>query len=500
MGCDPDGWNETSNSTANFTVTLAAASCAQVSPVAPTVTDAVCTSGVVTTPTLELGFTDGITYQAVPGGPYAPGDPVTVTATLRDTGVAWPATLPPGWDRTSATEATFAVVFADVSCIPVTPVATPTFTEGVCADGVFTPPTLTVPSGTGLVYTTSAPPPYASGQTVVLSATVQEGYGWGTARPAGWVFQNDVLATFTIRFQDVECRPATPVAPTVTDASCVNGELTVPTLELATTDGITYTASSAAPYSPGQSVTVTATLADGFEWGQLARSWTELTPTTATYVVTFAPATCAEVVPALPTVTEAVCAGGVVVPPSLELADTDGITYTAVPGPPYLGGQEVVVTATLDDTGVALATDAAWRLAAYELHHRSPHLRVRRRVVRTGIASRAHRHPGDMQRRCGDRSRGSRGHRAGRRQLHHLAATTVRRRCRQHGRRHRHPHRRFRMGPAAQRLGDRGSEDRDLHGRARPRDVRDRLPGRTGDRTGRVRQRRGQPACTWACR
>ena len=167
------------------------------------------------------------------------------------------------------------------------------------------------------------------------------------------MFQNDVLATFTIRFQDVECRPATPVAPTVTDASCVNGEVTVPTLELATTEGITYTASPGAPYSPGQSVTVTATLADGFEWGQLTRSWTELTPTTATYVVTFAPATCTEVVPTLPTATEAVCAGGVVVPPSLELADTDGITYTADPGPPYLGGQEVTVTATLDDTGVA---------------------------------------------------------------------------------------------------------------------------------------------------
>ncbi len=486
-GVIPTGWTETSNSTATFTVTLAAASCAQVSPVAPTVTDAVCTSGVVTTPTLELGFTDGITYQAAPGGPYAPGDEVTVTATLRDTGVGWPATLPPVWTRTSATEATFAVVFADVSCIPVTPVATPTFTEGVCANGVFTAPTLTVPSGTGLVYTTSAPPPYASGQTVVLSATVQEGYGWDTARPAGWVFQNDVLATFTVRFQDVECRPATPVAPTVTDASCVNGEVTVPTLELATTDGITYTASPGAPYSPGQSVTVTATLADGFEWGQLARSWTELTPTTATYVVTFAPATCAEVVPALPTVTEAVCAGGVVVPPSLELADTDGITYTAVPGPPYHGGQEVTVTATLDDTGVAWppTLPAGWlRTSSTTAVH----------ILTFGVASCVPASPAGptvTQATCSagavtDPDVVAATEPAGV-SYDRLAATTVRRRCRQHGRRHRHPHRRFRMGPTARRLGDRGSDDRDLHGRARPRDVRDRLPGRTGDRTGRVR-------------
>ena len=52
--------------------------------------------------------TDGITYTADPAGPYVLlPQVVTVTATLTDAGVGWPATLPAGWTETGSTTATY---------------------------------------------------------------------------------------------------------------------------------------------------------------------------------------------------------------------------------------------------------------------------------------------------------------------------------------------------------------------------------------------------------
>ena len=53
-----------------------------------------------------------------------------------------------------------------------------------------------------------------------------------------------------------------------------------------------------------------------------------------------------------PTVTQAVCPGGELQPPTLTPVTTDGITYTEDADPPYGPAQTVTVTATLDDTGV----------------------------------------------------------------------------------------------------------------------------------------------------
>ena len=67
------------------------------------------------------------------------------------------------------------------------------------------------------------------------------------------------------------------------------------------------------------------------------------------------------VTPVAPQVTQAVCRGGVLEPPTLVLADTDGITYTADPEGPYEAGDRVTVTATLDEAGVGWPDDlAAW--------------------------------------------------------------------------------------------------------------------------------------------
>ncbi len=56
-----------------------------VQPVSPTVTQATCTNGVVTTPTVVLATTPtGVSYVASPAGPYSgtANTTVTVTATL----------------------------------------------------------------------------------------------------------------------------------------------------------------------------------------------------------------------------------------------------------------------------------------------------------------------------------------------------------------------------------------------------------------------------------
>ena len=71
----------------------------------------------------------------------------------------------------------------------------------------------------------------------------------------------------------VACTPVVPVAPTVTQASCVNGVVTVPTVVLATEPlGVRYAVDPRPPYDGTVTtpVTVTATLADGFGWGQTA--------------------------------------------------------------------------------------------------------------------------------------------------------------------------------------------------------------------------------------
>ena len=58
--------------TAVYRVQLnAAPSCKAVTPVGPTVTEALCRGGVLQAPTLELAETDGITYSADREGPYA---------------------------------------------------------------------------------------------------------------------------------------------------------------------------------------------------------------------------------------------------------------------------------------------------------------------------------------------------------------------------------------------------------------------------------------------
>ncbi|HRJ06680.1 MAG TPA: hypothetical protein PK911_03980 [Candidatus Saccharibacteria bacterium] len=90
-----------------------------------------------------------------------------------------------------------------------------------------------------------------------------------------------------------ECPVVSPVNPTVQQSTCVNGSPSAPTLTLATTQGITYSVSAPAPYSPGQTVTVTATWNAGSVQPQtLPDGWIMTSATSATYTVTFTTPDC----------------------------------------------------------------------------------------------------------------------------------------------------------------------------------------------------------------
>ena len=68
-------------------------------------------------------------------------------------------------------------------------------------------------------------------------------------------------------------------------------------------------------------VTVTATLSDGLKWGTIAAAVDEVDTTTATFTVTLTAASCDEVTPVAPTVTQAVCRNGVFVPADGDVGD-----------------------------------------------------------------------------------------------------------------------------------------------------------------------------------
>ena len=241
----PAGWTWVNATTATFTVKLTAASCTQTTPAAPTVKQAECTGGTVTAPTLSFATTDGITYSANPSSPppYAPGQVVTVTATLRATGVAWPApTLPAGWTRTSDTTATFTVTFATATCTPVAPV-NPNVVQAKCAAGVVTAPSVTPTPVAGISYVVAPPGSFDGTVTtaVTVTATLANGYAWVDPLPTGWKRFGPTTATFSVTLVGASCLPLSPVAPSVVEAVCVAGALTEPTLMITSTPVITYT-------------------------------------------------------------------------------------------------------------------------------------------------------------------------------------------------------------------------------------------------------------------
>jgi hypothetical protein len=104
-------------------------------------------------------------------------------------------------------------------------------------------------------------------------------------------------ATYVVTFKDVKCTPVVPVAPTTTQATCANGVVTPPTIELAQTTGISYVPEPSGPYvgTKPTIVTIHATIGEGYEWGQRPDGWDFLDATSATFVVTLNASACNQV-------------------------------------------------------------------------------------------------------------------------------------------------------------------------------------------------------------
>jgi hypothetical protein len=88
--------------------------------------------------------------------------------------------------------------------------------------------------------------------------------------PPGWSRTSPTTATYTVAFDQVACTPVAPITPAVPQATCVNGALVAPLFALPTTNGVIYSVDPPGPYGGRRAthVVVTATLLDGFAWGE----------------------------------------------------------------------------------------------------------------------------------------------------------------------------------------------------------------------------------------
>ncbi len=350
---------------ATYTYTFKPVTCTSVTPAEPDPVPASCAAGAVVPPDVNVGPTDGVIYTVSAIGDGATDVEVRITATVLDS-FAWPDSLPAGWTHVGDHKViTYTLTLTAAECAVVSPVA-PDLNQAVCTNGVVTPPTLTVPENTtNISYSANPSSGYVAGGTVTVTATLTgDGVRWPTTPPAGWTFKDAQTATFEMTFAPVACTLVPPVTPVVGHATCTGGVVVPATVTLPDTEGVTYTMD---PEDLGDgttlvSLTVTAVLADGFEWGSLGDDWVEVDDTTAELTLELSGASCDAVTPAAPTVTQAVCADGGLSAPSLELATTDDVTYTVDPAEPYAVGQSVIVTATLDPAGVAWgdALPAGW--------------------------------------------------------------------------------------------------------------------------------------------
>ena len=233
----------------------------------------------------------------------------------------------------------------------------PTVTQARCAGGVLSAPTLCSRRPTASPTPSTRPGRTSPAQSVMVTATLDAaGVAWPDELPAGWTRDSDTTATLVVTFEDVPCTPVVPVAPTVTSATCAGGAVIGPVDRPADDDrGVLRArpggprrrrhrrrrdgdgdAGRRVPLGHGHGTVDVGERDDGHVDRDVDRG--HRAPRSRR---------------SRPTVTQAVCAGGVLSPPTLALATTDRITYTVAPSGPYAPGGTATVTATLAGTGVA---------------------------------------------------------------------------------------------------------------------------------------------------
>ncbi|MCC6703394.1 MAG: hypothetical protein IT334_00870, partial [Thermomicrobiales bacterium] len=355
------GWIKTSATTATYTFTIEARDCGPVVPVTPTISGNTCLAGVFTPPSVDVATTPaGITYVVTTPPTEANGWTYLVTATIALNGIAW-GDFPGGWERVNETTATYEGTIDINECEEIAPVA-PTIADNTCIAGVFSPPRVVVATTpAGISYVVTTPPTAGNNWTYTVTATIDiDGVEWGDL--SGWVETSPTTATYTRTVEANECEEIAPVAPTISDNTCLAGVFTLPKVDLPSGPaGISYVLTTPPSKENNWTYTITATIdIDGVEWGNLT-GWVETSPTVATYTRTIEANECEEIAPVAPIVVDNTCIAGVFTPPRVSMsALPDGISY-ALTTPPTAGNNwTYTVTATIDVNGVEWGNLTGW--------------------------------------------------------------------------------------------------------------------------------------------
>jgi hypothetical protein len=147
-------------------------------------------------------------------------------------------------------EATPGPTATDDALIEVVP-APPAITWPMCEGDKFIPPTLQAPPDDEAIdYTFEEywyePGPFTVPLHLEVYAELKEGYTWAAEMTDGWVaYPSGEGASYDVMFEDVPCAPdhdpIVPELPVVTQAECVDGELTEPTVTVPeNSEGVTY--------------------------------------------------------------------------------------------------------------------------------------------------------------------------------------------------------------------------------------------------------------------
>lgn len=329
------------------------------SPVAPTVTQPSCDG---TTPVpgsfVPPPDTEAITYTV---------DGNVITATLASDNFVWDDDNLNGYVETSATTATYTVVYDTApECTKTATPVEPTVIESECSGpGQHTDATLEIPSTTGVVYQIGGSGPDVSGKTLTepVGTTVTV-----VASPApGYQFDGDDQSkSYELTFSNPgDCLVSVaPVEPTLTQSKCGEGGSPSPAvLHIPAVEGVVYTidgkvVSGDVEEQPGTQVTVIATPADGYRFeGDQAR----------TYEETFdAPHCSVTVTPVEPTVTQRECDADHA-RATYTIPDIIGVVYTIDRQPQSPGTHDAmpgtsVQIAAEAQPGYVLTGDSEWTL------------------------------------------------------------------------------------------------------------------------------------------